>query len=556
MEKRNVNKKLVTTLFVVIAVLGHGLLAQAGNLEPSAGPGSTMKTLDEVEPRIPIPGSSLTSPAGVFTITQSGSYYLIGNRYSSGDGIVVNADNVTIDLMGYQLIGPGSVSYNGIYMNGRSNIEIRNGTVRAFNNGVYEAEKNNGKSHRVLGVRAVSNMAGGIYLKGSGHLIKDCTAIENGSYGINCGNKSTITGNTIHSNTGYGLYVNEGNIVIENSIDSNVVGIYVYGSNSRIEKNSIKSNTVRGLHVNDNKNIIADNIVIGNNDNYDIAANNQLNILLCEVPETIDWPAMVTLAGTLTVTATDQHAISVNADDVTIDLGGHSLIGPDSGIGHGIYMDGRSNIEIRNGTVRDFHIGIAEGNSLGKEHRVINVRSVSNVQNGIYLMGYSHLVKDCTVSDNGNPVIGGTVHGIFVINSSKVIGNTVYNNGNLAGLDVIAISANYGSLVTGNTVEKNGKSAGGDVYGISVGLGCTVAGNAVYNNGESATGEVRGINANIGSTVIGNTAYYNGYLAIGTVYGIYLAGNSLVDQNTAFLNSGTNMYDYGSSCTFGTNYAP
>ncbi len=67
--------KCVLILAVVVfwPVCGYG-----GSLEPSAGPGSTMKTLDEVEPRIPIPGSS--SPTTAFAISSPGSYYLTGER--------------------------------------------------------------------------------------------------------------------------------------------------------------------------------------------------------------------------------------------------------------------------------------------------------------------------------------------------------------------------------------------------------------------------------------------------------------------------------------------
>ena len=48
MEKRNVNKKLVAFLLVFTAVLGYGLIGNAGDLNPPASPASTMKTLDEV----------------------------------------------------------------------------------------------------------------------------------------------------------------------------------------------------------------------------------------------------------------------------------------------------------------------------------------------------------------------------------------------------------------------------------------------------------------------------------------------------------------------------
>ena len=64
-----------------------------------------------------------------------------------------------------------------------------------------------------------------------------------------------------------------------------------------------------------------------NTDNYDIADMNFLNILLCQIPESIDWPASVTLAGSL-IGVAEQNGITVNADDVRIDLGGHILIGP------------------------------------------------------------------------------------------------------------------------------------------------------------------------------------------------------------------------------------
>ena len=92
---------LITVSMVCTVVVSFN--AVAGDLEPDTAPAPTMKTLDEVEPRIPILRS--VSPADTVTITQSGSYYLIGDRYCSYTGIRVDTDNVTIDLMGYSLIG-------------------------------------------------------------------------------------------------------------------------------------------------------------------------------------------------------------------------------------------------------------------------------------------------------------------------------------------------------------------------------------------------------------------------------------------------------------------
>jgi hypothetical protein len=215
-----------------------------------------------------------------------------------------------------------------------------------------------------------------------------------------------------------------------------------------------------------------------------------------DVPMTISTPGSYYLTEDVSSAVT---AITIAVDDVTIDLAGFALVG--SGSGSGIYMNGRNNVEIRNGTVRDFNYGIYENSSNGKGHRVIDVRVIYNGYRGIYLSGNGHLVKSCTAGNNGN-------------------------------------------------------SATGNVYGIYASYGSTVTGNTAYHNGDSATGSnVYGIYASSGSTVTTNTAYYNGFGASGNGYGIYLAGNCLVDQNTAYNNDGTNM-NKPANCTFGTNHAP
>ena len=230
MATKNVNINSVVILLVAIGLLGYALLAQAGDLEPPGAPGSTMKTLDEVEPRIPISQSDIP-----LTINESGSYYFTEDINSADTAITVAADDVTIDLAGFTLAGPDSGTNYGIYMSGRSNVEIRNGTVHGFHYGIGE-DSSLGQGHRVIDVRALSNGATGIYLKSKNNLVKDCTARNNGYsaaydvYGIYAGSGSTVTGNTACDNGDwadddvYGIYLGGDNLVDQNTASNNGAG--------------------------------------------------------------------------------------------------------------------------------------------------------------------------------------------------------------------------------------------------------------------------------------------------------------------------------------------
>ena len=234
-------RKATTVVVCLTSLAGLAVMflpAYGGDLEPDGPPAPTMKTLDEVEPRIPISQDDIP-----IVITQAGSYYLTEDVSSSAPTITIDVNDVTIDLMGFQLIGPGGAY--GIYISNKTNIEVRNGTVRNYNRGLYSSSSTN-KSIRVINVRAISNSYG-IWLNGSGHLVKDCSAAKNTSYGIYVDPGSTVTNSVSCDNTGTGIGTDYGCTIIGNAAANNG-GHGIYGGDGcTISRNTSYGNQDWGI---------------------------------------------------------------------------------------------------------------------------------------------------------------------------------------------------------------------------------------------------------------------------------------------------------------------
>lgn len=99
-----------------------------------------------------IPGGSQSTS---YVISQSGSYYLAGDRVVTANvaGIVVNAPDVTIDLNGCTLRYAAGVTaaVNGIDIPAVSNVEIRNGSINDVPGDAIHAV--GGSTLRVIGLR-------------------------------------------------------------------------------------------------------------------------------------------------------------------------------------------------------------------------------------------------------------------------------------------------------------------------------------------------------------------------------------------------------------------
>lgn len=232
------------------------------------------------------PGDSANFPV---TISEAGSYVLTGNITVAVNfihGIEITADGVTLDLNGFTLTGPDSVSAGAGISLEANEITVRNGLVRDFAAGVVRLTNEiHGNSSRVIGVTTKSNAVTGIML-GSNSLVADCIAIENGASGIlvkdnsivrgstvsgnatvsdqpalQADNNGLITGNTVLNNGDEGILVKGGSAVLGNVVSGNGEnGIKVSGAGyaSVVRNNTSSGNTQYGISA-DGETLISNN---------------------------------------------------------------------------------------------------------------------------------------------------------------------------------------------------------------------------------------------------------------------------------------------------------
>lgn len=273
--------------FTAIVSLGIGSSAfSQGALNPAGPPEASMRTLEQIESRIPV--NTLEGDMdSVHVITSSGSYYLTGNINGEAmkNGIKIMASHVTLDLNGYVLMGVQD-SLDGVKVDsGFEYVSVSNGSATGWGQDGFDledfalAEKLRVSGHSNSGIRA-------------GNYSRVFDSITNGgTYGVNVGGQSIVQGciatgsvvgiNGISSsliqcvaseNTGTGLALDgPGGLVMQCQANSNEVNGFGdnAGGGRLIKDNAFTYNKLYGI------NILANSLV--QNNSFDSNGENEAN---------------------------------------------------------------------------------------------------------------------------------------------------------------------------------------------------------------------------------------------------------------------------------------
>jgi parallel beta-helix repeat protein len=454
------DKKFLTILFFII-----GIFCFTNNIYAAqCGPGSVPE--------------KLTCECGD---TVMGNYTLPADLTCTGHGLVVGANNITIDGDNHTIDGDdGSSDYGISNSGGYDNISVIDLNITDFARGIYfygsvgtETQKiqninvsscaygiylyylsnyNNLISNTVgsntsagiylyysssntLTSNTVSSNYNGIYLAESlSNTFTSNTINSNSNVGVSIQSSSssnTLTSNTINSNNSYGVYISSSsNTLTSNTINSNSYGIYLPSSSSSntLTSNTINSNAFFGIFLSySSSNTLTGNIMTGNANNLyvDGAYDNTISTTNTVQGKPVYY--FYNNDGTA-------EAPLIYDGNVIGDIGMFWCIGCDYvqvknatlSIKNyiGVFFSSTTNSTIENITVNSNNYGIYLSSSSSSNTLTSNTIN-SSIYNGIYLVSSSsNTLTSNTINSNS--------YGIYLLSSSSntLTGNILFDNRN------------------------------------------------------------------------------------------------------------------------------
>jgi hypothetical protein len=206
------------------------------------------------------------------------------------------------------------------------------------------------------------------------------------------------------------------------------------------------------------------------------------------LPAVISTQGLYCLTGNLATAQTSGDAITITANNVTLDLNGWKVGGQAAGTGtnaYGIYS-AAANVTIKNGIVRGFLVGIELD---GRGATVQGITADQNTNVGINVQGQGSVVQGNQVVDTGGSTVAASVPaaGIVTYGSGSLIQNNL-----VSGLTATGSGGEYGifvgnsatqSTARGNIVSDTARPSSSSSFGIDMeGPSAVAASNNIVTN--------------------------------------------------------------------------
>jgi len=388
-----------------------------GALIPPAAPAPLMKSLDQIEPRTPISGQVI--------LYDSGSYYLTTNVLGNGGyGIIIQADNISVDLCGFELAGGPNPTTGGIVVSGpHTNLTVYNGIIRNW--GGIAVDASTGTGNRFESLKIFNNKGAGL-LSGTLSQVRSSSVSFNNGDGMVLGANSAVIDSMAIANNGRGIVVADSCSIKNSSVNANTNGGIFAGLNCLLNQCVVVSNfNLGGLVVSSSSSVVE--CVVNNNSGTGITTDSYCTVRDCDVVHNAGAGILV------------RDNCSIKNSTVNANPNGGIFAGLNSLVSQCIAV---SNINVGNSS-------LGSGITVSNNSSVLECLVSYNSSNGIVLAP-NCTARECNVFRNpGN--------GIIVSDNCRVVGNNcAYNgvpvpSGNVAAIDI----GGLGSRIEGNNVFSN-----------------------------------------------------------------------------------------------------